>query len=57
MSEYRCGCCLFLATAKYKVAWCNRHDMYECEVCWEHDHDTETEDWGADQEDTAPAGP
>lgn len=49
---YRCGCCLISATAKYKVAWCCVHDMYECAKCWEHAHpDAEEYSWGEDCEE------
>lgn len=60
--EYRCGCCHDQATASFKVAWCNEHDMYECHPCWEHNHDDATEDtWGCDDDedeaDGDPGGP
>lgn len=48
---YRCGCCLISGTAKYKVAWCCVHDIYECRSCWEHGHPYATEDtWGCCEE-------
>lgn len=55
--EFRCGCCKHPATKYRKVAWCPRHDIYECEVCWEHAHDPALEEWGDDGDEAEDADP
>ena len=55
---YRCGCCLLSGTAKYKVAWCKWHDMYECARCWEHAHPHATQyTWGCEDDEDPKTDP
>lgn len=52
---YRCGCCLLSGTARYKVAWCCVHKMYECRSCWRHAHHNTRHLWGEDCEESVDA--
>lgn len=44
-----CGFCETEGTAEKKVAWCNTHNIFECETCWRTVHrPSKGEQWGDD---------